>query len=112
MNTTIPQHIVDKWPDLMTMLNQTDSMDNSEKEYWISMLPTMSEVHIEKLYNILANEKKKLTEIENKYNASKNAEKIGEHYTSTIETIKKNEGESNKKEEELEQALLDSLEDL
>jgi hypothetical protein len=49
------------------MILATESMDDDERQYWFDILPSMTENQIDKLFNILDTEKKKLEELELKY---------------------------------------------
>jgi hypothetical protein len=42
-------------------------MDNDEKQYWFDIMPSMTDSQIDRLFNILDTEKRKLEALENKY---------------------------------------------
>jgi hypothetical protein len=42
-------------------------MDDDERQYWFDIMPSMTDSQIDRLYNILETEKKKLEELEIKY---------------------------------------------
>jgi hypothetical protein len=42
-------------------------MDDDERQYWFDMMPTMTEDQIGRLFEILDTERKKLIELEKKY---------------------------------------------
>jgi len=42
-------------------------MDDEEKQYWFDIMPSMTDDQIDRLYNILETEKRKLEELEVKY---------------------------------------------
>ncbi len=42
-------------------------MDNNEKQYWFDILPSMTDEQIDRLFEILETERKKLEELEIKY---------------------------------------------
>ena len=48
------------------MLN-TESMDNNEKQYWFDILPSMTDEQVDRLFDILETERRKLEELELKY---------------------------------------------
>jgi len=52
---------------LIKLMLNTQSMDDEERKYWFSILPDMSEGQIKRLFNILETEKKKLEELDRKY---------------------------------------------
>lgn len=42
-------------------------MDDEERQYWFDIMPSMNDNQIDRLYNILETERKKLIELELKY---------------------------------------------
>lgn len=60
---------------LVSLINETESMDDTEKQYWFDLLDgniknldeCMTDEQIDKLKNILETEKTKLKELEVKY---------------------------------------------
>jgi len=64
---TIPADIAAKFGELVGLIQASKSMDNSERQYWIDVLPIMSEDQIQNLRGILDNEKKQLAEAEATY---------------------------------------------
>jgi len=42
-------------------------MDDDERQYWFDIMPSMTDEQIDRLYNILETEKKKLEDLEVKY---------------------------------------------
>ena len=63
----VPADIVEKFGDLITLIKGSKSMDNSERQYWVDVLPIMSEDQIQNLRDILDNEKKQLAQAEAAY---------------------------------------------
>lgn len=63
----IPADLATKFGDLVELIKASKSMDDSERQYWIDVLPIMSEDQIQNLRNILDNEKKQLAEAEAAY---------------------------------------------
>ncbi|HMS91796.1 MAG TPA: hypothetical protein PKC87_06230, partial [Candidatus Absconditabacterales bacterium] len=59
--------IQSKYPELIELILATDSMDDDERQYWFDIMPSMTESQIDRLFNILDTEKKKLAELEIKY---------------------------------------------
>jgi hypothetical protein len=49
------------------MILATESMDDDERQYWFDIMPSMTDVQVDRLYNILDTERKKLQELEVKY---------------------------------------------
>lgn len=56
-----------KYTELITLILATESMDDDERQYWFDILPSMTESQIDRLFNILDTEKKKLASLEDKY---------------------------------------------
>jgi len=56
-----------KYDDLIKMILKTESMDNDERQYWFDIMPSMTDKQIDRLYNILDTERKKLQALEIKY---------------------------------------------
>jgi len=52
---------------LSPFIHNTQSMDLNEKQYWYDILPSMSEIQLGKLLEILGNEHRKLLQLEIKY---------------------------------------------
>ena len=63
----IDDEILAKYKELIDMILVTESMDDDERQYWFDIMPSMTEEQIDRLYNILDTEKKKLAELELKY---------------------------------------------
>lgn len=56
-----------KYGELVKLVLNTESMDNNEKQYWFDILPSMSNEQIDRLFDILETERRKLEELEVKY---------------------------------------------
>jgi len=56
-----------KYTELIELILNTESMDDDERQYWFDIMPSMTENQIDRLFNILDTEKKKLEELEVKY---------------------------------------------
>jgi hypothetical protein len=56
-----------KYPELIQLIISTESMDNDERQYWFDIMPSMTDAQIDRLYDILETERKKLQELEVKY---------------------------------------------
>ncbi|KKW40956.1 hypothetical protein A2454_00325 [Candidatus Peribacteria bacterium RIFOXYC2_FULL_55_14] len=72
----IPDDIRQKFPELIELILQSESMNDEERQYWINILPIMTPDQIENLRGILQNEKEQLAAIDNKY--SKQIEQMGQ----------------------------------
>lgn len=64
---TIPSSVKEKYPDLIPLILQTESMNSDERDYWFQVLPIMSDDQIVKLRDILVNEKGQLKQIDEEY---------------------------------------------
>lgn len=56
-----------QYKELVTLILDTDSMDDNERQYWFDIMPSMTDEQIDRLFNILDTEKNKLEELETKY---------------------------------------------
>ena len=56
-----------KFPELIGLIIDTESMDDDERQYWFDIMPSMTDAQIDRLYDILETERKKLQELEVKY---------------------------------------------
>lgn len=63
----VPDEIQAQYWELVKLVLNTESMDNEEKQYWFDILPSMTDEQVDRLYNILETERKKLEELEVKY---------------------------------------------
>jgi len=63
----IADEVQTKYPELVKLILHTESMDDDERQYWFDIMPSMTDSQIDRLYNILETEKKKLEELEDKY---------------------------------------------
>ena len=72
----IPDDIKQKHPELIELILKSESMNDEERQYWINILPIMTEDQIENLRGILVNEKEQLAAIDTKY--SKQIEEMGQ----------------------------------
>jgi hypothetical protein len=116
---TIPKAAQDKYPDLIALIKETESMNDDEREYWFQILPIMTDEQVEKLRKILANEKEQLAKLDKEY--EKELNKLNEKHLlewqdfESKERMKKLRTAENKHEEaeaSKEAALLDQLNEL
>ena len=64
---TLLDEVQTKYPRLIELLLATESMDDSERQYWLDILPSMNADQVQRLTDILETERKKLDELEKKY---------------------------------------------
>lgn len=63
----IPTLVKDKFPDLIQLIKETESMNDEERDYWFQILPIMTEEQIKKFRDILVNEKEQLAGLDKEY---------------------------------------------
>jgi len=104
----VPIIIRERYPDLIKLIVETESMDTEEREYWLSIMPVMNEDQIIKLRNILLNEKEQLFKIEQQYqqqgktsSPAIDEEKLRERIERIQEAERSVEAEERQREEEL-----------
>lgn len=115
----IPALVRDKFPDLVKLIYETESMNTEEREYWMQILPIMSEEQIVKFREILVNEKQQLAKLDNEYenevariNKSQPAEIDEVKMREEMQKIKKAETSSEEQEKSQEEELLKKLKDI
>lgn len=72
---TIPADIQEKFGELIELIKGSESMNDEERQYWINLLPVMTDEQVGNLKGILENEKAQLKAIDEKY--GKEIENIG-----------------------------------
>lgn len=63
----IPSLVQEKFPDLIELIKGTESMDDDERDYWLQILPIMTEEQISKFRDILVTEKQQLEKLDTEY---------------------------------------------
>lgn len=63
----ILEEIQAQYWELVKLVLNTESMDNNEKQYWFDILPSMTDEQVDRLFDILDTERRKLEELEIKY---------------------------------------------
>lgn len=64
----VPTIVREKFPDLVKLIYETESMNEEEREYWLQIMPIMSEEQIVKFREILINERDQLAKLDKEYN--------------------------------------------
>lgn len=64
---TVDCKIERKYPELVKLVLEADSIDNKEKQEWLDVMPRMTEEQIDRLFDILETERVKLSELEIRY---------------------------------------------
>jgi hypothetical protein len=67
VNFQITDEIQATYPELIKLVLNTKSMDDQERQYWFDIMPSMSNEQIDRLFEILDTEKKKLEQLEVSY---------------------------------------------
>ena len=63
----VSDEIQAEYNELVELILATESMDDDERQYWFDIMPSMTDEQIDRLYNILDTERKKLEKLEEKY---------------------------------------------
>lgn len=115
----IPDETRVKFGHLIELIQASESMNNEEKQYWINILPIMTQDQLKNLEDILVNEKKQLAAIDAKYTKNGASQSDTTSVDSMEEKIKSRkkdreakELEDAKKEELHEEDILASIESL
>ncbi len=64
---TVADETLAEYKELVDLILETESMDDDERQYWFDIMPSMTDEQVDRLYNILDTEKKKLEKLEEKY---------------------------------------------
>lgn len=64
---SVPSIVKEKFPDLIKLIKETESMNDDERDYWFQILPIMTEDQIKKFQDILINERKQLARLDKEY---------------------------------------------
>lgn len=86
---SVPPLVREKFPDLVDLIKQTESMNNEERDYWFQILPIMTEEQIGKFRDILLNEKQQLAQLDKEYEHELN--KLNEKHIVEWEEFKSKE---------------------
>jgi hypothetical protein len=115
----IPKLVRETFPDLIKLIFETESMDEEEREYWLQILPIMTEEQIVKFRDILVNEKDQLTKLDQEYqddisslDTKKKANFNEEEMRKEREDLRSKEAAHEEAEAQTEEDLLKQLEDL
>lgn len=63
----IPDAALQKYPELIALIKETESMTDAERTYWFQILPIMTEEQVNKLRGILTKEKDQLAKLDKEY---------------------------------------------
>lgn len=113
----IPQAVKEKYPELIPLILDTQSMNDQERTYWFQILPIMSVEQVDRLKNILITEKDELNKLDKEYeeeisriNIHKaDASKKFQESEEKRQEIKKQEEKDEQKEAKNEEDILAQL---
>jgi len=113
----IPKLIREKFPDIIKLIFETESMNIEEREYWLQIMPIMSEEQISKFRGILVNEKDQLAKLDQEYAAEASPSAVAApapelKIREKFEEIKAKETISKVEEKKAEEELLKQLQNL
>lgn len=115
----IPKLVREKFPDIVKLIYETESMNDEEREYWMQIMPIMTEDQILKFREILVNEKDQLAKLDKEYESEMQksskpaAPAIDEaKLKEKMQAIKTKEIVQEEQEKTDEQKLLQQLEDV
>lgn len=115
----IPDLIREKFPDLVKLIYETESMNTEEREYWLQIMPIMSEQQVVKFRDILVNEKNQLSKLDQDYEAEMRRINGGdapkeineEEVKAKMEEIRRQEENQQSSEKSKEEDLLSALDE-
>jgi len=89
---SIPDDTRDQFPELVEMILASQSMDEEERQYWLDVLPIMSEEQVDNLREILTNEQKQLEEVNKNYGTEEEApQNVAQPFNEEVYMAKKRE---------------------
>lgn len=116
----VPLETEQKHPDVVKMILASESMDDSERQYWVDILPIMTAEQMTQLTSILTQERDQLAAIDAKYaqeNSSppavaRSTEDIGTDRKKRAEERSSKEIEAESIEHQTEEEILKKVQDL
>lgn len=94
----VPALVREKFSDLIKLIYETESMNTEEREYWLQIMPIMSEEQIKKFRDILVNERDQLSKLDQEYDSEMS--RIGQSHTAVLDEAKMKEQMQNIKQAE------------
>lgn len=61
---TVLDEIQIKFPELVDLVMRSESIDNTQKQYWLDILPSMTNDQIDRLFNILMTERQEIERLD------------------------------------------------
>lgn len=109
----VPDLIREQFPSLIKMIYETESMNAEEREYWLQIMPIMTEEQIVKLKDILVKEKTQLAALEQEAQTSGGTKTVDlAAKRAEREKLLQAEAAEEKEEEMAEANLLEQLNNL
>ncbi len=115
----VPPLVREQYTDLVKLIFETESMNEEEREYWLQIMPIMTEEQIIKLRDIMVKERDQLSKLDNEYQKELSRIKGGQvreidekTMRERLAKIKKEEKSAMEKEKDKAEALLKKLEGL
>ncbi len=94
----VSDDIQNKYTELIQLILRTESMDDNERQYWFDIMPSMTEKQIDRLFEILDTERKKLEALEQKY--QKQIKSLNEKHLIEWQEVQMKESKDKIKQEE------------
>jgi len=101
----VPDETQVKYPNLVKLIIASKSMNNSERNYWLQVLPVMTTEQVAELRDILATEKRKLAEIDVKYSKMEHAAKMKEYASNPSKFFKQVKSKKNITDSDIDDLL-------
>ena len=113
-NLNIPEEVLKKFPEFIELIKKSQSMNDEERQYWIDVLPIMTEDQTANLRSILENEQEQIGKAESEYEEGvKSKLKFDEKKYKEKQRIRaKSEKQHELEEKELEEGLLKEIENM
>ncbi len=115
----IPDDVAEKFTELVELIQGSKSMNLEERQYWVDVLPIMSQEQLQNLRTILENEKKQLSEASKTYSDGvKQAEEEAKRAFDEVAYLEKKrvreeaEAKHEAKEKQMEEDVLAELAEL
>jgi len=116
---TVPDEVLAKFPDIIELIQHSESMNGEERQYWVNILPIMTPEQLQNLRDILENERRQLEAIDKKYAKQLEASSNNTQVVASEESRKERRQELQQKEQKMEekeeiatQELLDKIQSL
>lgn len=115
----IPDVVKQKYPELVSLIMETESMQDEERQYWFSILPIMTDEQVARLREILLNEKDQLKKLDDEY--TKEIKRVNEEQLLRFREVESKEKwtkirtaekSSEEQEKTAEEAVLKKLQEL